>query len=1041
MTDRTFFTNEEGQTLLDRFKDLIGSDTKAFDVLVGYFNISGFHLLSDVLEKVENIRILVGMGIDKKTFGTLNQYQLEFKKPQLVQEETEKAVINELNYSDDSYEIEDGIRKFLKWIESGKIQIKAYPEPLHAKVYILSFDSKRDAGRVITGSSNFTKAGLKENLEFNVELKNYLDYTFALEKFNKLWEEAVDISEKVIETVNKKTWISNEITPYMLYLKFLYEYFKEEIDDDKKHSHFMLPSNFIELQYQKDAVIDAEKKLKRYGGVIIADVVGLGKTFISALLMKKLGGKILVIAPPRLKDNWKSVLFDFGIPAEVISSGILSYESIDYQKLLDTDFDYIFVDEAHQFRNEDTQKYDALKNLCVGRKVVLITATPYNNEPMDILNLIKLFQNPRNSDFINPKVKNLESYFKVLDKKIKKARKKHNYKEVAEEVANDIRENVLKYVLIRRTRREIQEFYKDDLEKNNLIFPKVETPKALFYEFNEDLENIFDETIEVITKKLTYARYKPLLYKKGSVENFIKESQTNLAGFMKAILIKRLESSFEAFKSTLNNILKGYELFIYLYENEGFVFFSKKHFHKIKEYIEKGDFDAVERLILEGKAEKISKSNFKSTLKKDLNEDIKLLKDLKEKWEKIEIDPKLDRLKKELEQIKEKVILFTESEKTADYLHENLKEEFKVFKFTGSSSRADIDIVKLNFDANIRKDDQLDNYNILITTDFLSEGVNLHRSNVVINYDIPWNPVRLIQRIGRVNRVGTRFEKIYIYNFFPTHQAENEIELRKIAEMKIHTIIEMLGTDAKFLTEDENVDSHKLFEMLNSNELLEDQEEINQEIKYLQDLRKIRNDNPKLFNRIKKVPKKARVGRKEQKSKKGFVTFIKKADMKKIFYIDDTKIPQEISFEEAVRIFSADEKEKPLEIPIEFYEFLNISKQEFEKERDTATSLKGTEKDLIMLMGQLKNSRPTAWSPEEKELFDNIVELIKNGVFSKYRMKLMKNSIEPEIKKKRYKEAFNTLKELIPENYIQYLKHKKEKVYFQTEVILSEIFI
>ena len=478
MTDRTFFTNEEGQSLLDRFKDLIDSDTKAFDVLVGYFNISGFHLISDVLENVENIRILVGMGVDRKTAEAVNQLNLEFDKPKLIKEKTEEKIIDELNNSQDSYDVEKGIKRFINWLKEGKIQIKAYPEPLHAKVYILSFDSKRDAGRVITGSSNFTQAGLKGNLEFNVELKNYSDYQFALEKFNQLWEKAVDINEKVIETVSNKTWISENITPYMLYLKFLYEYFKEELDDDKKHDFFRLPYNFIELQYQKDAVVDAEKKLKRYGGVIIADVVGLGKTFISALLMKKLGGRNLVIAPPKLVDNWKSVLFDFGVPAEVVSSGILNYESSDYKRLLDMDFDCIYVDEAHQFRNEDTQRYDALKNLCIGKKVVLITATPYNNKPLDILSLLKLFQNPRNSDFINPKVKNLEEYFKKLDKKIRDAREKPNYKEVVREVADDIRENVLKYIIIRRTRKEIQEFYREDLEKNHLSFPKVNPPKA-----------------------------------------------------------------------------------------------------------------------------------------------------------------------------------------------------------------------------------------------------------------------------------------------------------------------------------------------------------------------------------------------------------------------------------------------------------------------------------------------------------------------------------------------------------------------------------
>ncbi|WP_457623891.1 helicase-related protein [Persephonella sp.] len=1036
--DLTFFTNEPDRTLLDRFKNLIGDDTKAFDVLVGYFNISGFHLLSDVLENVDNIRILVGMGIDQNTFKSLNQIQFDYKKTELVQEEIEKAVINEIQNSEDKFEVEDGIKKFINWLKEGKIHIKAYPENLHAKVYILSFDSSRDAGRVITGSSNFTLSGLKGNLEFNVELKNYADYKFALDKFNQLWEEAVDIREKVIDTVVKKTWVSEDITPYMLYLKFLYEYFKEEIDDDKKDTYFRLPSNFIELQYQKDAVIDAEKKLNRYNGVIISDVVGLGKTFITALLMKKLNGRFLVIVPPRLIDNWKSVLFDFGIPAEIVSSGILSYKTLDYQKLLDREFDYVIIDEAHQFRNEDTQKYDALKNLCIDRKLILITATPYNNKPLDILSLLKLFQNPRYSDFLT--VRNLEEYFKKLDKKLTKSRKEDNYKEVARKVADDIRENVLKYILIRRTRKDVQEFYEDDLKKNKLTFPKVEDPEPIFYELDDQLEELFDYTVEVITQKLTYARYKPLLYEKDSIDPFIEESQKNLAGFMKAILIKRLESSFEAFKSTLNNILKGYEFFISLIEEDKYVYFSKKHFNKIREYIEKGDYESVQSLIEIGRAEKIHISKFKKSLKKDLNSDRELLRDLKERWDKVKNDPKLEELKDTLKNLKGKIILFTESEKTLDYLYQNLS-NFRAFKFTGSSSRADVEKVRMNFDANVKKSEQLNDYDILITTDVLSEGVNLHRSNIVINYDIPWNPVRLIQRIGRINRVGTKFEKIYIYNFFPTHQAENEIELKKIAEMKMHTIIQMLGSDAKFLTEDEEVDSHRLFEMLNSNELFEGDEGINIELRYLQDLRRIRDNNPELFNKIKKIPQKARVGRKSKNEKDKFVVFIKKADMKKMYYIDNTEIPQEISFEKAVNIFSADEKEKSLKIPKEFYHYLNMSKHEFEREKQLNTTPKGIEKDLLMLIAKLKNSRPTAWTMEELSFFNDIGEIIKNGMFSKYRMRMIKEKIEPEIKKKRFKEAFQILKELVPQSYIQYLRHKKEEKHYATEIILSEIFV
>jgi len=757
--------------------------------------------------------------------------------------------------------------------------------------------------------------------------------------------------------------------------------------------------------------------------------------------MKKLNGRNLVIAPPKLLDNWRSVLFDFGVPAEIVSSGILNYNSIDYQRLLDMDFDYIFIDEAHQFRNEDTQRYDALENLCIGKKVVLITATPYNNRPLDILALLKLFQNPRDSDFINPKVKNLEEYFKKLDKKIQKARDKENYKEIVKEVADDIRENILKHILIRRTRGEIQRYYKKDLEKNKLKFPKVENPIPLFYELDENLENLFNETVETITKKLKYSRYTPLLYQKGSIDLFTKEAQQNLAGFMKAMLIKRLESSFYAFKSTLNNIINGYKIFLDLYENQKYVYFSKKYFNKIKEYIEKEDFEAVEKLIEEGKAEKISVSKFKKSLKEDLEFDLFLLENLQKQWEEINYDPKLDELKRELKRLKGKIVLFTEAEKTADYLFDNLKNEFRVLKFTGSSSRNEIQKVQNNFDANVREENQEDEFDILITTDVLSEGVNLHRSNKVINYDIPWNPVRLIQRIGRVNRVGTKFDKIFIYNFFPTHQAESEIELKRIAEMKIHAIIEMLGSDAKFLTDEEEVDSHRLFEMLNSNELFEGEEETGEELGYLQKLREIRDKKPKLFNEIKKVPKKARVGRKKSEEKEGFISFIKKGDVRKVFYVDETQVPEEIPFEKAVKIFEAKKEEKPIPAIHEFYKLLNLTKEEFEKVRELKTTPRGIEKDVLMLLARLKISRPTKISNENKQFLGDVIETIRNGVFSTYRLRTIRDEIQPLIKKQKYEESIQTLKELVPEKYIQYLKHKREEIFYPSEIILSEIFI
>ena len=264
-TDLSFLTNEEGYKLVDRSSTLL-KDTKFFDCLVGYFYASGFYTLSKSLENTEKIRILIGINTDKKTFDLIQEAAGDVKKYKLstkeVKENFSENIISEMETSEDSCTVEEGIKKFIEWIKSGKLEIRVYPKAkIHAKLYIMGFkEGDRDKGRVITGSSNFTRSGLADNLEFNVELKNRSDYEFALNKFNELWEESVDVSEEYIRTINKKTWLNEDITPYELYLKFLYEYLKEKINldlTDEFESKFK-PDNFMDLQYQKDAVQDAK---------------------------------------------------------------------------------------------------------------------------------------------------------------------------------------------------------------------------------------------------------------------------------------------------------------------------------------------------------------------------------------------------------------------------------------------------------------------------------------------------------------------------------------------------------------------------------------------------------------------------------------------------------------------------------------------------------------------------------------------------------------------------------------------------------------
>jgi hypothetical protein len=248
---------------------------------------------------------------------------------------------------------------------------------------------------------------------------NKADYDFAQKKFNQLWQDAVDVSEKYIQTINTKTWLNQDVTPYELYLKFVFEYFKDELSQTSEIFLKNKSGEQMDLEYQKQAVLNAKRILEEYGGVFISDVVGLGKTYISAMLAGQIDGKTLVIAPPALlnKNNpgsWPNVFLDYWVPADFESIGKLD-------RILKRDFDKysnVIIDEAHRFRTETNISYEKLAIICRGKRVILVTATPYNNSPNDILAQIKLFQSSRKSTI--PNLPNLEGFFGSLHQKLKK---------------------------------------------------------------------------------------------------------------------------------------------------------------------------------------------------------------------------------------------------------------------------------------------------------------------------------------------------------------------------------------------------------------------------------------------------------------------------------------------------------------------------------------------------------------------------------------------------------------------------------------------
>ncbi|MBD3342290.1 MAG: helicase, partial [Candidatus Lokiarchaeota archaeon] len=765
---------------------------------------------------------------------------------------------------------------------------------IHAKVYISRYhEEDRDFGDVITGSSNFSESGFVANREFNVQLKNSIDVKFALEQFEILWNEAVDVSDHCVETVNKRTYLNDTITPYELYLKFLYEYFKEDLSIDDQLFYKNFPHGFMELKYQEQAVINAKKILVEYGGVFLADVVGLGKTYISALLANQIPGRNLVIASPSLlnrenPNSWPNVFHDFKIPAEFESVGKLD-------KIIDwgTDrYDNVFIDEAHKFRNENNISYEKLARICRKKKVILITATPLNNSPIDILTQIKLFQKGKNSTI--PGIKNLDHFFNSLQKRLKDLDRKEDYEEymaVVQDNSKQIRDRVLKHIMVRRTRSEIAKYFQNDLNVQGLKFPEVAPPEPIFYELDETLDRIFSDTIKLVTDKDTfsYARYTPLLYLKEELSDFDKTSQRNMGSFMKTLLVKRLESSFFAFKNTLDRFINSYENFIKAFD-QGKVFFSKKYWYRIIDYFLNEDYEAIQQLIDEEKAEEYPADAFKPELREKLVNDLKTLKKIQADWATVGNDPKLEKfidcIKNDGCLTENKCIIFTESRETAEYLHENLEKQLreKTLIYHGNSEKAVLNKVIQNFDAKAKN--PKNDYRILVTTEVLSEGVNLHASNVVINYDIPWNPTRMVQRVGRINRVDTPFDEIYTYNFFPTQQSNDIIKLKEAAVAKIHYFIEMLGNDARLLTDGEEIKSFELFNKLTSKEFITGEDEQDEsELKYLTVIKDIRDNNEKLFQKIKTLPKKARTARKIKENinlnEYSLLTFFRKRTLEK----------------------------------------------------------------------------------------------------------------------------------------------------------------
>ncbi len=955
-----FFTNDPENTLLEKFEGVFQyNNVHQFDALVGYFRSSGYFRVRPFLDKVPKVRILVGINVDK-LLNDATQMGLEFfKDEKATKEDFVAKVIEDIKDSKYDKPTEEGIIQFIRDLVDQKLEIRAHPDKkLHAKVYIFRPEpfNQHTPASVITGSSNFTDAGLgfgnQYNYEFNVILNDYSDVVFATSEFEKLWNEGVQILPEDVSNLKKLTHLNEEITPFELYIKLLIEYFGSSIDYDPD-SMGDLPGNFKKLSYQVDAVNEGFNMLVKHNGFILADVVGLGKTVIAAMVAKKFliengreTTRILVVYPPAIEKNWKNTFKSFTLDryTKFISNGSLSKileGNTDYWNK--EEYDLIIVDEAHKFRSHQTESFNDLQLICksprqnkgkiagLQKKVILVTATPLNNKPDDILHQISMFQDLRQSTL---PIGNLTSFFSPLIEEYKNLKRYDNLDiEKLRKIYAKIRKNIVEPITIRRTRTDIEniEDYKKDIKEQEIVFPKVNPPRKIEYIMDQKLNELFYRTVFYLTDpdKIQYHRYQAIYGLKNEVqikyyENAERVSKS-LAFIMKTMLIKRLESSFYSFKKSLSAFQKATDRMIEMFGNDKIFIAPDTDVNKL---LDKGWSDEeieneIERLSEKNPKNRIFKSSdFKPEFIVHLKKDATLLKDLVEKWDGISKDPKLEIFLRYLNDeffdkkinLESKLVIFSESKDTVKYLAEALKGQNRndILSISSENRRGSYDLIVNNFDANIPGDKQTDDYNIIITTEVLAEGVNLHRSNVVIHYDTPWNSTRLMQRIGRVNRIGTKSPEIYNYVFYPSAQGDSQIRLNRTAFMKIQAFHSAFGEDNQVFSVDEILDDVKLF----SGQFKEEEDE---KLKYLFFLRKLKKTEPALFEKVSNLPLKARTGRNSLICKKehlsGQTIAFLKTDIKHEFYlVNDTDYPKEITPIDAIKIFEAkvDERAAPL---------------------------------------------------------------------------------------------------------------------------------
>lgn len=748
-----FFNNNEGNTLFAKLKGIAQgmANFDRFLAVVGFFRSSGYFKLRKELGNISEIKILVGINVDE-IFKRHNQALLMLADESKAKEEYKQEFQEDILNAKYNKDVEDGLLQMCDDLTSGRLQMRIHgSKNLHAKFYLClpQNHSENSDGWVIMGSSNISDSGLgisePARYELNVAMKDYDDVAYCKNEFDILWEESIPLSLDDIESYKKQTYLGYQPTPYEIYIKVLIDTFGDQVEDDFT---MQLPDGVLDLKYQKDAVIQGYQMLLKHNGLFLADVVGLGKTMIATMIAKRFieangrNTNVLVIYPPALEANWKQTfrLFSIERRAQFITNGslhkIINGENQYKEK---EEFDLIIVDEAHGFRSDQSGKYDQLQKICksectnVGllrsnqKKVMLLSATPLNNRPEDLLNQLLLFQNSQSCTIDG--IPNLKAFFAPLIvqyKQLMRERDQENITTEVDKIYDVIREKVIDKVTIRRTRHNIlnDPDYKKDLEKQHIVFPNILAPNILEYVMDDDTSKRFFNTLDYLTKPensmhLEYARYRAIEFLKPELQakyqNAVHLGQS-LAGIYRVHMVKRLESSFFAFKKSLKTLLRITTDMLKMFD-EGNVIIAPDL--KVNDLLSKGmELDEIiEHALNKGYSKDdiiFASDDFVPQYRELLESDKLVLETLVEDWEKEHDDRKFDKFKEVIEgelmspdiNKEGKLVIFSESVDTLTYLYDRMKSELgrnDIILVTSKNRDKVVKQIAENFDANAKE--------------------------------------------------------------------------------------------------------------------------------------------------------------------------------------------------------------------------------------------------------------------------------------------------------------------------------------------------